>query len=216
MDNENDNNKDDIRQFKLSPPKLTCDKTSLSFRYCFKGPDVPTRTGGFWTRYKANGYAYVVRAARGAGCSEFGADGGVAEINNEDIDNQNQFGNVGLNGKVHPGGYHPYDFIFDKYPRTRVSFCRVGDKGEHGGTDYMEVGHFDYQTFGLFVQPGAQCPKLLSPYGILDGMRQAFKTDDENYLCHSKVLSGKPPVRIEGIGTTWAVCQYNPKTAKRY
>merc|ERR1712142_700199 len=124
MDNENENNRDDITKFKLSP-RFKCDKTSTSFRYCFKGPLVPTRPGGFWTNFRYNGFAYVIRNVRGE-CSEFGSDGGIIEVDNEDKHNKNMFGNDGLNNKAFQN-YHPFDFAFVPYSRTRLSFQ---DRGE--------------------------------------------------------------------------------------
>ena len=219
MDNDNNGNIKDIigSSYRMSP-SLKCDVTSTSLRYCFKGPLVPTRPGGFWTNYRYNGFAYVIRNVEG-GCEEFGSDGGIVEVDNEDQNNKNVYGNNGLNGRKFQK-YHPFDFVFVPYTRTRISFCKIGEKGTSKSSSYIKVGRFgdQKQKFGLFVRPGHTCPTLRSPDGILHGRVENFYTDDEKYLGNSRVLVGKPPVVVdkEKNRTNFSLCQYNPAKAKKF
>lgn len=215
MDSENENNQDDTTEFALSP-RFNCDKTSISFRYCFKGPKVPTRKGGFWTKHRHQGNAFVVKSARGT-CDLFGSEGGTIEVDNEDSDNKNSFGNVELNGFRDDNRHYPYDFIFEHFSRTRLAFCKIGDKKlTEKSSDYIEVGSFNNQRFGFFILPNSKCPAIKSPSGILYGKKQKFFSDDENYMCRNKVIDGDPPVVLRKDGSRWAVCQYDPREAKTY
>ena len=217
MDNENDAGTTSATNFQMSPMSLKCDVTSTTFRYCFKGPSVPTRPGGFWTNSRYGGVAYVVRNILG-GCGEFGSDGGTVEIDNEDDNNKNIYGNNGLNGKKWKQ-YHPFDFVFIPYSKTRLSFCRIGGKGTaQSPSSYIKVGSFNRQKFGFFIKPGQKCPVLMSPDGLLHGRREELLTFNENYLGNSKVLRGNPPVLLDKKMSTarWDVCQYNPQKAKTF
>lgn len=55
-----------------------CGSSFLTLRYCFKGPNIPSRDGGFWTKAAASGEGYVIQNTlqnpQGA-CKLFGSNG---------------------------------------------------------------------------------------------------------------------------------------------
>ena len=209
MDNEDFDNRDDIKSFKLGLGNL-CTESSVTFRYCFKGKRVPSREGGFWTSSQSNLFAYVIKGV-GSNCRLIGKQGGTIYIDNENDYNRNSFGNDGLNGKTFKG-YQPDDFDFGT--NTLLSFCKIGEKRPSGSLKYIEVGHFNKQKFGFFISPGNLCPQVISPYGVMNGERQSFYIDDQDGDNRNKVIKGNPPVTIEDGNSRWAVCQYDPGNLK--
>lgn len=206
IDTENDNNKDITNNFRFNLGSL-CDKSSVTFRYCFKGPKVPTRNGGFWTMKTES--VYVVRNKIGL-CSSFGKDGGTVLTTNEEKNNKNLFGNDDLNG-VTFHEYRPYNFLYF-HPVTQLSFCEVGLRNRtKRSKDYIEVGRFNRQEFGFFVHPSKPCPIVNSPYGFLEGVKESVLMDDSNK--GDNVFTNNPPILDIGMGSVWSVCAYDPKLA---
>jgi len=205
QDTEDNRNKDNYANFKLvlTAKGLRCAGTSITLRYCFKGPEIKTRSGGFWTKTGKSGAAFVIRNVQGD-CSVFGGNGGSVNIDNEDFNNKNAFGNSGLNGKKY-SNYYPKGFRFDS--NTHLEFCKIGGPNKGVMTDYIEIGEFN-QKFGLFVIPGHKCPKLKSPHGILTGSAQNFYLDDED-SSNRNSMSGGSPVIVDR-NSRWSVCVYDP------
>lgn len=193
-----------------------CDKTSITFRYCFKGPWISTVKGGFWAWGRMQTSAFVIKNVRGD-CSQFGRNGGTIDVNNEETNNKNSFGTTldeygRLNGHRY-NEYSPRSFIYDNRPRTRLSFCEIGYSEQNRNEKrFLEVGKFNYQKFGFFVSPASVCPIVRSPYGYLVGRKQNFFLDDENYYNRNRVVSGSPPVFV-GVDSRWAICEYDPHKA---
>ena len=210
QDTENNNNEDNYANFELALTEnsLRCDGTSFTIRYCFKGPEIETRQGGFWTKAGKDGSAFVIRNVQGD-CSVFGGNGGSVDIDNEDSDNKNAFGNSGLNAKKY-NNYYPRGFKFGR--NTHLEFCKIGGPKSGALTDYIEIGEFN-QKFGFFVVPGQKCPKLKSPHGILKGSPQNFSLDDEDNNNENK-MDGGAPVNV-GRNSKWSVCVYDPTKGKQ-
>ena len=216
IDTENDNNQDELQNFMLGPG-YKCDRTSVTFRYCFKGPYVPTEKGGFWTRSGRRSSAFVIKNVRGM-CSTFGKKGGSIELDDEESSNKNAYGNrigrYGLNGRKYDD-YSPSDFIYTSATRTRLTFCEIGyGKPKKSSRLYMDVGKFNNQKFGFFISPAGVCPIINSPYGFLVGKKENFFLDNENYYNRNRVLEGRPPVFL-GYDSRWAVCEYNPYNGRK-
>lgn len=211
MDTEDYDNRDDVTEFNLGLGNL-CTESSVTFRYCFIGPKVPTRSGGFWVSRNTNSFAYVIKAP-GSKCERFGKYGGEVFIDNENDYNNNRFGNDSLNGLRDPR-FIPDGFNV-KSRDTQLRFCKIGEALPMSSTNYIQVGEFNRQTFGFFVQPENSCPKLKTPYGTLSGEKQNIFMDDQDGENKSRVVSGQPPVALDSGDSRWAVCKYDPNKVEK-
>ena len=213
QDTEDSGNKDNVANFTLGLGN-NCGASSFTMRYCFKGTEIPSRKGGFWTKNGIYGNAFVIKNTYGR-CNVFGHDGGRVDITNERSRNMNKYGNNGLNGYCYDS-YHPRNFnlYYDK-DITHLEFCKIGEPNVVAATDFIEVGEFNNQAFGIFNFPHHRCPILISPYGILNGTVEYFYLDDEDTKNHDK-SSGGAPVLLHRTDSIWSVCQYDPRFNSKY
>ena len=187
-----------------------CDdkNTSITFRYCFKGPNVPSRPGGFWTKSSGSVSSFVIQNVN-VDCSMFGNDGGQIYIDTEDTTaSEMRYGNDGMNGTYHPD-YYPQSFQLDNL-NYRLKFCSIGQYNISSSNDRIIIGEFN-QMFGLFSYPDKLCPVLESPHGVLYATKEVIFIDSENNNPSTRVDTGTPPFILNNnTDATVGVCVYDP------
>ena len=188
-----------------------CDErnTSITFRYCFKGPNVPSRPGGFWTKSNAFITAFVIQNVN-VDCSMFGNDGGQIYMDTEDeTAGAMRYGTDGINGAYHPD-YYPQSFPLGNINYC-LKFCSIGQYNISSNNDRIRIGEFN-QMFGLFSYPDkSPCPVLDSPYGVLYATKEVIFIDLENNNPSTRVDTGTPPFILnKNNDATVGVCVYDP------
>ena len=181
----------------------------MTFRYCFKGPEVPSRAGGFWTKWDSNVNVFVIKNVNGD-CTVFGSDGGEVLLDTEhDRENRNKFGNNGTNGIYFPY-YYPHSYNLDS-SNVRLAFCIIGERSISSTSPRIAIGVFN-QPFGFFTDPNnTVCPVLESQRGIIYGKAETIFIDLENKASVTKVERGKPPFLVDANkDVRVGFCVYDP------
>ena len=185
----------------------------MTFRYCFKGPKVPSRPGGFWIKSGTFGNAFVIKRVNDD-CTVFGTDGGAIYLDTED-DNKNamRYGGDNINGQ-YLQDYYPQDFKLDNV-NVRLSFCIIGEQLISSTNDHIGIGDFN-QMFGFFSHPDyLTCPVLESPHGILYATKESIFIDLEDNYPATGVLTGTPPFVVDADKNVEVdLCVYDPSFGK--
>ena len=178
----------------------------MTFRYCFKGYDVPTRPGGFWTKSGTFGNAFVVKNVNDD-CTTFGNNGSEAYLDTKDTNNPKMVGRDGLDGVYHTH-YYPDGYIFGIGEGVRLQFCIIGQQDNSTKSDHIGIGEFN-QMFGFFNYPNnSLCPILESPHGILHATKEKIFLDLENSAPQTR--GGGPFVVGANKDAEVGFCVYDP------
>ena len=189
--------------------------SSMTFRYCFKGSNVSSRTGGFFTKSGSYGNTYVIKNVNSP-CTVFGSEGGYVHIDAEDSKHKTvpSFGNDGINekkyAKYYPqNAYNTGNDIQSYVNDIRLDFCVIGEKKGSVTSDHIRIGEFN-QEFGLFSDlDSSTCPVLDSPHGILNGSKENISFTSQRSA--SRAYGSKVPFIITNHESVkFGICVYNP------